>query len=183
MVLPADTTDPLPPGGNCRPTRINVVDPNTVPFQLTIDDVATLQVQNERRLIVLTAVSVASPGVRRLTFSAADTLVRVSGGPHRRAAPHAKRRGRAAAEHHRVVSRRGHQHARARRWLRAVRGIADIDQCARRGHVHDAGGCSSLTVSSGRRRTGSMPIQRTTTIGSYQWWCGRECAWSGWIAR
>jgi prepilin-type N-terminal cleavage/methylation domain-containing protein len=74
MVVPADTTDPLPPGGTCGATCIDVVDPNTVPFQLNVGDVALLQVQNERRLIVLTAVSVASPGVRRLTFSTADTL-------------------------------------------------------------------------------------------------------------
>jgi prepilin-type N-terminal cleavage/methylation domain-containing protein len=74
MVVPADTTDPLPPGGTCGATCIDVVDPNAVPFQLSPGDVALLQVQNERRLIVLTAVSTPSAGVRRLTFSNADTL-------------------------------------------------------------------------------------------------------------
>ena len=74
MVVPADTTDPLPPGGTCGPTCIDVVDPNTVPFQLSPGDVALMQVQNERRLIVLTAVTAPSAGVRRLTFSNADTL-------------------------------------------------------------------------------------------------------------
>lgn len=74
MVVPADTTDPLPSGGTCGLTCIDVVDPNTVPFQLTAGDVALLQVQNERRLIVLTAVTTAGAGVRRLTFSNADTL-------------------------------------------------------------------------------------------------------------
>jgi prepilin-type N-terminal cleavage/methylation domain-containing protein len=74
MVVPADTTDPLPPGGTCGATCIDVVDPNTVPFQLSPGDVALLQVQNERRLIVLTAVTAPSAGVRRLTFSNADTL-------------------------------------------------------------------------------------------------------------
>ena len=59
MVVPAEATDPLPPGVTCGPTCINVVDPNTAPFQLNVDDVAMLQVQNERRLFVLTAVSVA----------------------------------------------------------------------------------------------------------------------------
>ncbi len=74
MVVPADTTDPLPPGGTCGATCIDVVDPNTVPFQLSPGDVALMQVQNERRLIVLTAVTSPSAGVRRLTFSNADTL-------------------------------------------------------------------------------------------------------------
>ncbi len=74
MVVPADTTDPLPSGGTCGATCIDVVDPNTVPFQLNPGDVALLQVQNERRLIVLTAVATPSAGVRRLTFSNADTL-------------------------------------------------------------------------------------------------------------
>ncbi len=74
MVVPADTTDPLPPGGTCGATCIDVVDPNTVPFQLSPGDVALMQVQNERRLIVLTAVTAPSAGVRRLTFSNADTL-------------------------------------------------------------------------------------------------------------
>ncbi len=74
MVVPADTTDPLPPGGTCGPTCIDVVDPNTVPFQLTVGDVALLQVQNERRLIVLTGVGSYGAGVKRLQFSNADTL-------------------------------------------------------------------------------------------------------------
>lgn len=74
MVVPADTTDPLPPGGTCGATCIDVVDPNVVPFQLNAGDVALLQVQSERRLIVLTNVVTGGPGVRRLTFSAADTL-------------------------------------------------------------------------------------------------------------
>lgn len=74
MVVPADTTDPLPPGGTCGATCIDVVDPNVVPFQLSVGDVALLQVQNERRLIVLTNVASGGPGVRRLTFSNADSL-------------------------------------------------------------------------------------------------------------
>ena len=74
MVVPADTTDPLPPGGTCGATCIDVIDPNTVPFQLRSGDVALLQVQNERRLIVLTNVTTPSAGIRRLTFSNADTL-------------------------------------------------------------------------------------------------------------
>ena len=74
MVVPADTTDPLPPGGTCGATCIDVVDPNTVPFQIRVGDVALLQVQNERRLIVLTQVTTGGPGVKRLTFSNADTL-------------------------------------------------------------------------------------------------------------
>ena len=74
MVVPADTTDPLPPGGTCGATCIDVTDPNTVPFQLRVGDAALLQVQNERRLIVLTAVTAAGAGVRRLTFSSADSF-------------------------------------------------------------------------------------------------------------
>ena len=74
MVVPADTTDPLPSGGTCGARCIDVVDPNTVPFQLRAGDVALLQVQNERRLIVLTDVTTGGPGVRRLTFSNADSL-------------------------------------------------------------------------------------------------------------
>ncbi len=74
MVVPADTTDPLPPGGTCGLRCIDVVDPNTVPFQLTAGDLALLQVQSERRLIVLTAVETPTAGVKRLTFSAADSL-------------------------------------------------------------------------------------------------------------
>ena len=74
MVVPADTTDPLPSGGTCGARCIDVVDPNTVPFQLRAGDAALLQVQNERRLIVLTNVTTGGPGVRRLTFSNADSL-------------------------------------------------------------------------------------------------------------
>ena len=74
MVVPTDTTDPLPPGGTCGATCIEVVDPNTVPFQIRVGDVALLQVQNERRLIVLTAVASGGAGIKRLTFSNADTL-------------------------------------------------------------------------------------------------------------
>jgi prepilin-type N-terminal cleavage/methylation domain-containing protein len=74
MVVPADTTDPLPPGGTCGATCIDVVDPNVVPFQVHVGDVALLQVQNERRLIVLTQVTAPAAGVKRLTFSNADTL-------------------------------------------------------------------------------------------------------------
>ena len=74
MVVPSDTTDPLPPGGTCGATCIDVVDPNTVPFQIRVGDVALLQVQNERRLIVLTGVGYGGAAVKRLTFSNADTL-------------------------------------------------------------------------------------------------------------
>ena len=74
MVVPTDTTDPLPPGGTCGSTCIDVVDPNTVPFQIRVGDVALLQVQNERRLIVLTGVGNGGAGVKRLNFSNADTL-------------------------------------------------------------------------------------------------------------
>ena len=74
MVVPTDTASVLPPGGTCGLTCIDVVDPNTVPFQLGVGDLAVMQVQNERRLIVLTAVAAPSAGVRRLTFAARDTL-------------------------------------------------------------------------------------------------------------
>jgi hypothetical protein len=74
MIVPVDTTDPLPPGGTCGATCIDVADPNLVPFQITVGDVALLQVGNERRLIVLTNVTAPSGGVKRLTFSNADTL-------------------------------------------------------------------------------------------------------------
>jgi Prokaryotic N-terminal methylation motif len=74
MVIPADTTDPLPPGGTCGLTCIDVQDPNLVPFQIRVGDVALLQVQNERRLIVLTAVQAIGSNVQRLTFSNADSL-------------------------------------------------------------------------------------------------------------
>ena len=74
MVVPIDTTDPLPAGGTCGPTCIDVVDPNTVPFQIYVADVALLQVQTERRLIVVTARTSGGVGIRHLTFSNADTL-------------------------------------------------------------------------------------------------------------
>jgi prepilin-type N-terminal cleavage/methylation domain-containing protein len=74
MVVPADTASILPPGGTCGATCIDVVNPNVVPFQLAVGDLALLQVQNERRLIVLTAVTAPSPTVRRLTFADRDTL-------------------------------------------------------------------------------------------------------------
>ena len=74
MVVPTDTTDPLPPGGTCGATCIEVVDPNLVPFQIRAGDVALLQVQNERRLIVMTQVTSGGAGIKRLTFSNADTL-------------------------------------------------------------------------------------------------------------
>ncbi len=74
MVTPADTTDPLPPGGTCGATCIDIVDPNTVPFQIHAGDVALLQVQNERRLIVVTNVVSGGTGVKQVTFSNADTL-------------------------------------------------------------------------------------------------------------
>ena len=74
MVVPADTTDPLPPGGTCGPTCIDIVDPNAVPFQIRVGDVALLQVQSERRLIVVTGLTSGGAGVKHLTFSNADTL-------------------------------------------------------------------------------------------------------------
>jgi len=74
MVVPVDTASTLPPGGTCGVTCIDVLDPNVVPFQLAVGDLALLQVQNERRLIVLTAVTAPSAGVRRLSFAARDTL-------------------------------------------------------------------------------------------------------------
>ncbi len=74
MVVPVDTASILPPGGTCGATCIEVVNPNVVPFQLAVGDLALLQVQNERRLIVLTAVTAPSATVRRLTFAARDTL-------------------------------------------------------------------------------------------------------------
>ena len=47
---------------------------NVVPFQIRVGDVALLQVQNERRLIVMTQVTSGGAGIKRLTFSNADTL-------------------------------------------------------------------------------------------------------------
>jgi prepilin-type N-terminal cleavage/methylation domain-containing protein len=75
MVIPSDTTDPLPAGGTCGARCIDLVNPGTVPFQLRVGDVAVLQVQSERRLIVLTGVASRSSGaVRRIQWSAADSL-------------------------------------------------------------------------------------------------------------
>jgi len=74
MVVPIDTASVLPPGGTCGATCIDVVDPNAVPFQLVVGDLALLQVQNERRLIVLTAISTPSTNVRRITFAPRDSL-------------------------------------------------------------------------------------------------------------
>jgi prepilin-type N-terminal cleavage/methylation domain-containing protein len=75
MVVPTAPTDPLPPGGTCGSTCIDVVDPNTVPFQLTAGDVALLRVLNERRLVVVTNVAASPvPGAKSVTFSPMDTL-------------------------------------------------------------------------------------------------------------
>lgn len=74
MVVPVDTTDPLPAGGTCGLRCIDVVDPNTVPFQLRVGDVALLQVQNERRLIVLSAISAVNTTTKRITWSAPESL-------------------------------------------------------------------------------------------------------------
>ncbi|MCC7053773.1 MAG: prepilin-type N-terminal cleavage/methylation domain-containing protein [Gemmatimonadaceae bacterium] len=74
MVVPVASIDPLPPGGTCGATCIDLVDPNVVPFQLRVGDLALLQVQNVRRLIVLTAVSTPVAGQRRITWSTADSL-------------------------------------------------------------------------------------------------------------
>ena len=61
MVVPVDPTDPLPPGGTCGATCIDLVDPNTVPFQLSVGDLALLQVDNVRRLILISLRSPRHP--------------------------------------------------------------------------------------------------------------------------
>ena len=69
MVAPTDRTDPLPPGGTCGETCIDIVDPNALPLRIRVGDVALLQVQSERRSIVVTSVTSGGVGVKHLTFS------------------------------------------------------------------------------------------------------------------
>ena len=74
MVVPASLADPLPPGGTCGATCIDLVNPGTVPFQLRVGDLCLLQVDNVRRLILISAVSTPSSTVRRITWTTADSL-------------------------------------------------------------------------------------------------------------
>jgi prepilin-type N-terminal cleavage/methylation domain-containing protein len=75
MQVPVSPIDPLPPGGTCGATCIDVVDPMVVPFQLSAGDLAVLSVMNERRLVVVTNVSSPGPpSLRRIDFSSADSL-------------------------------------------------------------------------------------------------------------
>lgn len=74
MTVPVDTTNPLPPGGTCGATCIDVDDPSTVPFQIRPGDVALLNVSTVRRLLLITSVSAPASNRKRLTWAVLDSL-------------------------------------------------------------------------------------------------------------
>ena len=80
MVTPVPLTDPLPSGGTCGARCIDIVDPGTTPFQLAVGDVALLQVQSARRLIVISAVTAPNATTKRISWAAADSLFTFAAG-------------------------------------------------------------------------------------------------------
>jgi prepilin-type N-terminal cleavage/methylation domain-containing protein len=74
MVVPADTTNPLPPGGTCGATCLDVDDPNVVPFQLRVGDLALLNVSTVRRVLMITGVTSIGSNRMRLTWSPVDSI-------------------------------------------------------------------------------------------------------------
>jgi prepilin-type N-terminal cleavage/methylation domain-containing protein len=71
---PPDTVNPLPYGGTCGTRCIDFFKQSGT-FDLRAGDLARLQVNGERRLILITGVANASPTTFRVTFSAAQRLV------------------------------------------------------------------------------------------------------------
>ena len=71
---PSGTNNPLDPGGTCGPLCIDLnKDPNNN-FDLGVGDIARLQVNSERRVILITGISDQGTTVE-VTFAAADTLL------------------------------------------------------------------------------------------------------------
>jgi hypothetical protein len=73
---PAGSPNPLPAGGTCAAACIAVVsDSAGKPVRLQAGDVAKLQVNNVRHLIVVTGVAAAGPDTFRISFLNADSLL------------------------------------------------------------------------------------------------------------
>ena len=76
---PAGTNNPLDPGGTCGPSCIDLnTDPNNN-FDLAPGDIARLQVNSERRVILVTNVTGTGNTVE-LTFASAPTLLHYEAG-------------------------------------------------------------------------------------------------------
>ncbi|MCU0636265.1 MAG: prepilin-type N-terminal cleavage/methylation domain-containing protein [Gemmatimonadaceae bacterium] len=71
---PPDTVNPLPYGGTCGMYCIDFFKEDNA-YDIRAGDLARLQVNGERRLIVVTAVTNASPTTFRVTFAPATRLV------------------------------------------------------------------------------------------------------------
>jgi prepilin-type N-terminal cleavage/methylation domain-containing protein len=76
---PAGADNPLPPGGTCGPRCIEVVK-DTTPLELSVGDLARLQVLETRRLIMLEDINPTSDTSVELTFTDADIVLRQPGG-------------------------------------------------------------------------------------------------------
>ena len=73
---PAGSPNPLPPGGTCGAACIAVVsDSAGKPVRLLPGDVAKLQVNNVRHLIVVTGVAAAGPDTFRISFLDTDSVL------------------------------------------------------------------------------------------------------------
>jgi prepilin-type N-terminal cleavage/methylation domain-containing protein len=76
MTPPAGSPDPLPPGGTCGATCITVVsDSAGKPLNLREGDVAKLQVNNVRHLVVVTQVARVSGDTFAVTFLGGDSVL------------------------------------------------------------------------------------------------------------
>ncbi|MCU0649401.1 MAG: prepilin-type N-terminal cleavage/methylation domain-containing protein [Gemmatimonadaceae bacterium] len=71
---PPDTVNPLPYGGTCGMRCIDFFKEDNT-FDIRVGDLARLQVNGERRLILVTAVANASPTTFRVTFAPMATLL------------------------------------------------------------------------------------------------------------
>jgi hypothetical protein len=74
MVTPADTASVLPAGGTCGPACIDVEYTATAPFQLQAGDIAMLNVNTVRRLLLVTSVTAPASDRRRVTWATRDSL-------------------------------------------------------------------------------------------------------------
>ncbi len=77
---PAGTDNPLPPGGTCGASCVDVVKDATAPLELSVGDLARLQVAGTRRLIMVENISVTNDTSIAITFAAHDTILRQPAG-------------------------------------------------------------------------------------------------------
>lgn len=78
LIPPAGTANPLPAGGTCGANCVNV-DTNGEPFDLAVGDIARLQVNNTRHVILVNGVTISGNDAA-VSFTADSTLMGYAAG-------------------------------------------------------------------------------------------------------